>query len=231
MGIGNIVREKIKSLATSGELSQAEISHQVGRSREYIRQVLLRESIDLPKKRRYCPSCGKVLPRNFGPGKCPACVEKARAERRKKTWATYSCYLCGCEVERQISEQERNEKVFCTKQCFGRWLGLKYGYGKYTKRYGKGGISVIQYKVIDATEVPPKAIQAQEIEKLLEALFTLEQGKALIVTCNSKSKANSLKGMLAYRLAKQNLECHASVRGHRSCQAELFLWDVRSITD
>ena len=108
------MREKIKSLATSGELSQAEISHQVGRSyvreatplfdslREYVRQVLLGEGIDLPKKRKYCPGCGKVLPRDFGSEKCPACVEKARAEMRKKTCPPYSCYFCDREVKQEL---------------------------------------------------------------------------------------------------------------------------------
>ena len=88
---------------------------------------------------------------------------------------------------------------------------------------------MIQYKVIDAAEVPPKAIQAQEVEQLLEALLTLEQGKALVVNCSGKSKADSLKGLLATRLAKQNLECQATVRGHGSSQTELFLWDIHNI--
>jgi len=88
---------------------------------------------------------------------------------------------------------------------------------------------VIQYKVIDAAEVPPKAIQAQEIEKLLEVLLALQPGKALVVNCSGKSKADSLKGLLATRLAKQNLECHSAVRGHGSSQTELFLWDIHNI--
>ena len=115
------------------------IGDKVGVSRERVRQILKSagEHTKAWRPKRLCANCGKKLIHRYHPA-------NDRKERfcSKECYSQYhhitlECELCHKFFRRVISEilhyddaSHRYNHTFCSRQCFGRWLGLHYGRGR-----------------------------------------------------------------------------------------------------
>jgi len=121
-------------------LSVAEIARIVGRSRERIRQILTESGLStarVPDPRRRCRVCGRRKSYPLKRGFCISCFPSSR-------WITFSCPVCGKSFSRrfvhiryQISKRGYNN-FFCSRTCFGKWLGSSFG----VHRKGRTAVTV-----------------------------------------------------------------------------------------
>jgi endogenous inhibitor of DNA gyrase (YacG/DUF329 family) len=87
-----------------------------------------------PSKERCCISCGKpVEHHNLY---CKECFHKAH-------YVTLTCAVCGKSFEREKSQYNPKKKrilkeYFCSKVCYGVWLGRNHGFGVNTQNRRKG---------------------------------------------------------------------------------------------
>jgi len=119
-------------------LSAAEIARIVGRSRERVRQILTEGGFSTARPfdpRRRCQVCGKRKMHPLKHGFCLSCFPSPR-------WIILSCPVCGksfsrrlCHIKYQISKRGYNN-FFCSRICFGKWLGAKFGFGVHRKSRG-----------------------------------------------------------------------------------------------
>jgi len=119
-------------------LSVAEIARIVGRSRERVRQILTEGGFStarVPDPRRRCRICGTRKHYPLKRGFCISCFSSPR-------WITLSCPVCGesfsrrfSHIKYQISKRGYNN-FFCSRTCFGKWLGIRFGFGVHRKGRG-----------------------------------------------------------------------------------------------
>lgn len=128
----NRTREQIKSLRLERpEFTLTKIGSHVGKSRERVRQVLKEEGLPTSAVRPnrtecYCLNCGKARPCGNEKFCSRACFQDYHR-------ITLRCEVCGKEFKRtkgqaRIDKATKNH-TFCSKTCYGRWLGTLYGLG------------------------------------------------------------------------------------------------------
>ena len=127
-----ILREEIVALRKEDpKITAAEMARRLGRSRERIRQLLVK--LDLPT-------------RISGPVKlCQYCNGPVKSNNKAKLFCSAECYSdsrntlvichnCGVPFKRRIKLIDyyvhvRNyERFFCDRKCFGSWSGRNHGW-------------------------------------------------------------------------------------------------------
>lgn len=114
-------------------MTLAAIGRKVGLSRERVRQILVDENVETKRMRQsyICLNCRKI----FIP----------QPNHRRKSFCSAKCYheyhsliliceQCGKPFERLVSrildQRQKHTYYFCSKICYGRWLGIHYGRGR-----------------------------------------------------------------------------------------------------
>jgi len=139
-----IYSEVITLLQNNPSLSLADAGRHLNVTRERIRQI----ADDIPlasrhKTKRHCRVCGIRIndhPRNtaYQMGYCSRCWPTEKLKRWLAHRTKFICEICGRVFFRCNNQVKGNAKRgisirFCSKQCQGQWLGIRYGYGE-TKR-------------------------------------------------------------------------------------------------
>lgn len=133
----------IKWRKANPEMTMTEIGHKVGRSRERVRQILVRAGLPthIPYQpwENHCVDCGKSITPYQGAKRCRKC---ASHHRFGTTIVKFNCASCEAETTRTsgtIACQSRNRerrglppqtRWFCSRVCQGRYVGTHYGRGK-----------------------------------------------------------------------------------------------------
>jgi len=127
------------------------IGNQVGVSREYVRQIAVKEKYIMPHKvaqlrKAKCKECGKTFP-IVGSYMRDCCSPKCYKKRRKRLyWTTVKCKFCGEDIEYLKSrENVGREPVFCNKRCQGGYLG-KFNGGKERKKFARWRMGAFSLK-------------------------------------------------------------------------------------
>ncbi len=123
----------IKLLQADQSRSLANVAHELGISRERVRQI----AGDIPGASRhrlpkYCKNCGERIVsrtgyRGYDQGYCPVCWLEESSRRREQRWLEthirFTCEMCGTEFYRLRSEVKYRKKMgipmprFCIKGC------------------------------------------------------------------------------------------------------------------
>ena len=205
------VRHKVVELAINDDkLSQAGIARLVGVTGERVRQILIEENLYRPRQLKI------IIPSPPKPSK----------------YATYVCEWCGKSYERKISAQKRTNHWFCSRLCFGKWLGNNYGFGvhpenmKHTKKeiVEMNENSSIKFEVIskkDALLGGSKQLDRAVI--IVQAVLELKNDQALRIQTETSQMAESLAQIIRRRLANLGYKCEVHVRKGN----HILVYDVR----
>lgn len=112
----------------------------VGCTSEYVRQVAGANGyVTTVLGSNVCLGCGGR--KGWTSKQCMGCVRQEDA----RTWAIFPCLVCGVDVRRRKSQRQwrigrphrltdgrvttYTGRVFCSRACYGKWFGKKYGWG------------------------------------------------------------------------------------------------------
>ena len=121
----------IKIKKTYPCFSQTKIAEEVGKTRQWVSHVLNQEGL-IFKKERPCLNCGK----DRGHNKLFCCRQCFADYHRVEL----TCEVCGGKFNRTISEvlhydeHHQRDHIYCSRECFGKWLGENYGKGRKSKK-------------------------------------------------------------------------------------------------
>ena len=153
-------REKaIKLLQADQSRSLANVAHELGISRERVRQI----AGDIPGASRhrlpkYCKNCGERIVsrtgyRGYDQGYCPVCWLEESSRRREQRWLEthirFTCEMCGTEFYRLRSEVKYRKKMgipmprFCVNGCVAAHGGRRPPY--FCKECGRAMTRVVIY--------------------------------------------------------------------------------------
>ena len=114
--------------------SMAQIGASIGVTREWVRQVVRGEGLEIHRKERhitgYCLNCNAPLFSGQQEKFCSvACLQSYHR-------IELTCEVCGTQFSRggkQHRESQRRgyKHIFCSKKCQGVWLGSSYGFGVF----------------------------------------------------------------------------------------------------
>lgn len=211
---------------------QTELAEQLGISRERVRQLVnelhLRHllGVRMRKGPALCTECGESLGRHtpIKEGQlCQKCYYK-ELEKRKRTLV---CDTCGKEFKRKLSEVNANIKnkykhTFCSRRCFGKWVGNTYGFGVHKKTRRSGKVKKIEIEEIKRTQIPPK-IKGKDYATLLDRCTHLEGNQALKVKCESPNHVTSMRASLKLHFARLGINCETSSRTIGE-DSYIFIW-------
>ena len=135
-------------LGTGDTFTLQQIADLVGVSRERVRQLCnalelegyYRKGPQSPRAR--CYICNQPAPRPYPKNKrfcCATC-------RHKKRYVTINCDSCGKTFKRDGNQYRRRlknphfktKKQYCSRQCYGAWLGKNHGFGTRPENIRKG---------------------------------------------------------------------------------------------
>jgi len=159
---GEVFEKVCKLRRENPYLSAAEIARTVGRSRERVRQILIAAGFPtspILDSRYRCKVCGKLRKRPLKRGFCISCSPFPR-------WITFSCPVCGKNFSRRYVHikyqmtKRGYKNFFCSHACFGKWLGITFGFGVRQNR----GERTIARRITLACERCGKEIQRTERE-------------------------------------------------------------------
>jgi len=144
------------------------IGNQVGVSREYVRQVAVKEKYIMPHKvaqlrKAKCRECGKPFP-VVGSYTRICCSPKCYKKRYQRLyWTTTKCKFCGGDIKYLKSLEKSGRKpVFCNKCCQGGYLG-NLNKGKERKRFAKWRMGASNLK-----KLFPSTFTASQFAKKLD---------------------------------------------------------------
>lgn len=118
--------------ATNPCATLTEIGLQIGIGREAARQLLVKENLPTKAYRQkyLCLNCGTEMPK-----KALFCSAECHHEY---THIKVTCTWCGELFEYnaklliwKIRRGHKMERLFCSKQCQGKWMATNYGFGMF----------------------------------------------------------------------------------------------------
>jgi len=107
--------------------SQTKIAQEVGKTRQWVSHVLNQEGL-IKKRKKTCLNCGE----DRGGNKI-FCSRKCFQDYHN---VEVTCEWCGAIKKRKISEilhyddNHTRSHTFCSRECFGSWLGTNHGRGR-----------------------------------------------------------------------------------------------------
>ena len=149
-------KKAIKLLQVEQSRSLANVAHELGISRERVRQI----AGDIPGASRhrlpkYCKNCGeRIVYRTsyyrggYNKGYCPVCWPEESSRRREQRWLEthirFTCEICGTEFYRLKSEVKYRKKMGIPMPRFCVVHGGRRS-RHYCKECGRAMLRVVRY--------------------------------------------------------------------------------------